>query len=119
MTARRARPRAVPEGPAKPAPSLDKGEFPALTAFLRGYLHEDFVEEHGSAREAAAAFCRDASPEERRRLAEQIARLVEAARGLPPTALRRFVTRDLGSGWAPQSAADLADLLKVIRTEIG
>ena len=35
--------------------------FPSLAAFLRGYLHEDFLEEHGSLRGAVEAFCRDAS----------------------------------------------------------
>ena len=35
---------------------LRREAFPALTAFAKGYLHEDFPEVHGSARDAAAAF---------------------------------------------------------------
>ena len=38
------------------APGLRREAFPALTAFAKGYLHEDFPEIHGSARVAAAAF---------------------------------------------------------------
>lgn len=35
-------------------------EYPAIRAFVRGYLHEDTVAEHGSARAAALQFYRDA-----------------------------------------------------------
>lgn len=35
-------------------------EYPAIRAFVRGYLHEDALPEHGTARAAAQQFCRDA-----------------------------------------------------------
>jgi hypothetical protein len=34
--------------------------YPAIRAFARGYLHQDAQAEYGSARAAAAQFCRDA-----------------------------------------------------------
>lgn len=37
-----------------------KSEYPAIKAFVRGYLHQDAVAEYGSARAAAQQFCRDA-----------------------------------------------------------
>ncbi len=38
----------------------NKAEYPALRAFVRGYLHQDAMAEYGSARAAAQQFCRDA-----------------------------------------------------------
>ena len=114
MTKRGPRQRGASRG-AKPGLSLNRADFPALTAFLKGYLHEDFSEEHGSTRGAAEAFCRDASCDERRQLAEEMARLVEAAHGAPLASLRRFVTGGLGGGWTPRSANDLREMLMVIR----
>jgi hypothetical protein len=65
MTRRPARCRAVPPGATSAGPSLNRHEFPALTAFLRAYLHEDFPEEHGTTRAATIAFRRDATLGER------------------------------------------------------
>ena len=100
---------------ARGAPVLVGRRFPALTEFLRGYLHEDFAAEHGTAAAAAAVFCRDASPAERALLAGEIATLVAIAAALPVRRLRRFVTGDLGSAWEPGSLDEFADMLAVIR----
>ena len=35
-------------------------EYPSITAFVRGYLHQDAREEYGSPRSAAQQFCKDA-----------------------------------------------------------
>ena len=35
-------------------------EYPAIRAFVRGYLHQDAREEYGSARAAGQQFCKDA-----------------------------------------------------------
>jgi len=45
--------------------------YPQLEAFLGGYLHQDFAEEHGDLPGAVAAFARDASPRERSGLARE------------------------------------------------
>ena len=39
--------------------------FPALTQFLSGYLHEDFVLDHKTPEGARAAFLKDANARER------------------------------------------------------
>ncbi len=115
---KRARPaRARTARPAVAGSQLHQHDFPALSDFVKGYLHQDFVEEHGSALEAAAAFSRDASSSERRELAAELAKLVERAHGLPLSTLRRFVTRELGSGWEPQSVADFTAMLERLRRE--
>ena len=100
------------------APKLRRDDFPSLAGFLRGYLHEDFAEVHGSARDATAAFCRDATQDERRELAQELSALVKVAASLSPRDLRRFVTRDLGSRWEPASAEQLTELLEMIRATI-
>ena len=94
---------------------LNALEFPALAAFLKGYLHQDFPDEHGSVAAAVAAFCRDASPHERRQAATELARLVGLAEALPLRAVGQFVTRDLGSAWSPRSTRDLVDILAALR----
>src|SRR6185295_6893148 len=48
----------------------DGKQFTALAEFARGYLHEDVIEEYGSAAGAASAFCADASADECRALAD-------------------------------------------------
>ena len=94
---------------------LRREAFPALTAFAKGYLHEDFPEVHGSARDAAAAFSSEASPEERRQLAGELESLTSLLARLPVRAVRRFITDDVGSRWEPKSREELVELLEVIR----
>jgi hypothetical protein len=94
---------------------LDAAAYPALASFLKGYLHQDFPEEHGSVAAATAAFSRDASPDERRLLMGDLQRLLEEAERTSSRTLGRFVTRDLGSAWAPRSAGELADILRTLR----
>jgi len=89
--------------------------FPSLAAFLRGYLHEDFLEEHGSLRGAVEAFCRDASVDERRQLVAELEALLRTLHDHSPRELRRFVTVELGSRWEPGSREELAGLLELVR----
>ena len=96
--------------------ALRSSGFPALTNLLRGYLHEDFPEEHGSVRAAVAAFCADAGPDERRALARELETLIELAANRPVREIRRFMTRDLRGRWELKSRDELAELLDVIRT---
>ena len=98
-------------------PGRDK--FPTLRNFLRSYLHEDFPEVHGSVRGAAAAFCRDASPEDRRQLADELELLMTVLANRPAQVLRRFITEDLGSRWELKSREELVELLDLIRPAPG
>src|SRR5882724_5572195 len=50
---------------------VSAGTFPALRRFLRGYLHEDWPEDHDTPAEAAEQFCEDASAEERQDVARE------------------------------------------------
>ncbi len=92
----------------------DPRHLAALTGFARGYLHQDVIAEHGSVAGAAAAFCRDASPAERRALADALQRVVEDARGWRAARLARFFER-LGAAWSPSSIDEVRELAGIAR----
>ncbi len=97
------------------AAPLDARAFPVLAEFARAYLHEDLVPEYGDAAGAVGAYCRDASPGERRALAADLVRLVELARDRPAPALRRFFREALGAAWSPPDVSALAALAEIPR----
>ena len=94
-------------------PSPD--DLPALTAFARGYLHEDVLAEHGTPEAAASAFARDASPDERHQLIAELERLTTALAESPPNRLKRFFTHNLRAAWTPETVDDLRSLIARIR----
>ena len=90
-----------------------------LRNFFRSYLHEDFPDVHRSVRAAAAAFCADASPEDRRQLAGELESLTRTFASRPAQVLKRFVSHDLGSRWEMKSRDELIELLDLIRAAPG
>jgi hypothetical protein len=100
---------------ARRPPALQRQAFPALTAFVRGYLHQDLPVVHQTAAAAAAAFCADASPGERSALAQELAALTALTADRPPRDLQRFLEEQLGSAWTLRSAADLDELTQVVQ----
>lgn len=97
--------------PARGKPTLSAADYPALASFFSGYLHEDFVEEHGSPSHARRAFEQDASPDERTQWAREAAAFLEAAAAFPFDRVLDFLRRDLGAAWRPANLADLERLL--------
>jgi hypothetical protein len=89
--------------------------FPALRAFLRGYLHQDFTAVHGSVRAAAEAFRADASVDERDQLVRELETLVETLSKQKTRSIRGFITDGMGSGWMPRSREEILELLEAIR----
>lgn len=75
------------------------GEYPALRQFMHGYLHEDFLEEYGSAEDAAAEFCQDADPEERAQVAAEWRSFLKDTSELPITTVRRLLSDKYGCAW--------------------
>ena len=86
-------------------------DLPALAAFARSYLHEDAIVDYGSGLDAAAAFGRDASPEERRHLIDDLERLADALDGRAAGRVARYFTQELRAAWAPDTVADLRMLI--------
>jgi len=78
---------------------LKLGEYPALRQFIHGYLHEDYVDEYGTAEDAAAEFCADADPEERERVAAEWRRFLKDTSELPVSTVQRVLTEKFGCGW--------------------
>jgi CdiI immunity protein len=90
-------------------------DLPALTAFVRGYLHEDVLAEHGSALDAATAFAGDASRDERRQLIDELERVARALDGRSTTDVTRFFAHDLRSAWTPATIDDVRSLIARLR----
>jgi len=55
-----------------------RSEFPALRDFLRGYFHEDCIEEYGSLEAAARQFVKDADEEQRDYVAREWKQFLKA-----------------------------------------
>ena len=90
-------------------------EFPALSRIFAGYLHEDFIAEHGTADAALRAFHDEASLAERKRFSREVEKFVERTAGLTSEDLLALMSR-MGSRWAPASR-DV--LVKTLRTAAG
>jgi len=106
-----------PRGPARKAGP--PAAFPALRAFCRGYLHEDFLEEHGSPEGAMRAFLAVASPVERKRLAREWRAFSGQARRAALPALRRSVSDELGAAWSPKSRAEMEAVFGLVEGPSG
>jgi len=91
--------------------SFDPDRYPALSQFAAGYLHEDFVAEHGTAKGARDAFLRDASARERAAFGREGQRFAEETANLSWADVRAAFTA-LGGAWRPASRAALAALFE-------
>jgi hypothetical protein len=85
-------------------------DYPQLRQFFEGYLHEDFVQEHGSPQGALRAFEADASAAELRRFRAEAKRLLATVESEELGEIRELLSK-LGSTWAPRSRAAVAKLL--------
>lgn len=98
----------------RPARRPRSEEYPALAAFLRGYLHEDFDAGGNAVGDAAsdalARFLEDASPEERSALAAEARRLLAAVSSVPAQQLPRLLSA-LGGAWEPVDGEEALSLL--------
>ena len=112
MTKRQRTPRGPDSAQAK---GLRRDAFPALRAFLRGYLHQDYAAVHGSMRAAADAFRADASVDERDQLVRELESLAKILTATRARALRGFISEEMGSGWMPASREEILELLEALR----
>ena len=89
--------------------------FPALTQFLSGYLHEDFVLDHKTPDGARDAFLKDANARERAAVAHEFERFLATAQTLSWTDVRKGFT-SLGGAWTPKSRAALNDFARAFQS---
>jgi hypothetical protein len=85
---------------------FDPDNFSALQDFFGGYLHEDFVEEYGSAAEALKAFLADASGDEIQNVKDEWLRFRAALKN-QPFAETQTAVRRLGAAWQPADPAEV------------
>lgn len=84
---------------------------PALRAFARGYLHEDFEAAHGTPEAALEAFLAAATTAQRRALAREAARLDRRIAGWSLARVRDLLRDDLGCAWWPARLSQVRALL--------
>ncbi len=97
------------------SPELSVDSFPALREFLRGYLHEDWQDEHESPEEAAQQFCDDASPEERRNVAQEWHAFRQLTKNLSLPAISAALNGPLGAAWSPKTTEPLEAISAIFR----
>lgn len=85
-------------------------DFPELRRVFTGYLHEDFLEEHGTAAAALRAFAADAGAAERKRFRDEARRFLELTSDHDFAKVLTLVHR-LGSRWRPPSREELVSAL--------
>jgi hypothetical protein len=92
---------------------FDPESFSALQDFFGGYLHEDFVEEYGSAAEALKTFLSDASGDEIQNVQEEWQRFRAVLNDRPFTELQAALRR-LGAAWQPVNPAEINALDEIL-----
>ena len=95
------------------APVVNAVEFPCLREFFSGYLHEDFVDEYGSAAGATRAFFGDASLEEAATTREEWAKLRQILAGQPITEIHAALHK-LGGAWRPVDMEEFQSMDAVV-----
>jgi len=97
----------------QPKIAFDPLDYPALREMLPAYLHQDFVDEYGSAEKAVRGFLEEASGDEISQVKEDWVRLRKTLSGQPLKESQAALSR-LGSAWAPQSEADLKRMDQIL-----
>lgn len=95
---------------------LKASEFPELQRVFSGYLHQDFLEEHGTPAAALRAFLDDANATENRRFRTEARRFLERIDGVDLSEVRAFLLA-LGSCWTPPSRKALTRLMSDVGSE--
>ena len=90
---------------------ISAAEFPALRDFLRGYFHEDLLDEYGSAEAAVRQFCKDADAAQRKAVSEEWARLMDR---VPYPAMNAAI-RKLGSSYEFASNDEIKKVAAIFR----
>jgi hypothetical protein len=92
---------------------IDKSDFPRLSEFVRGYLHQDLIAEHRSPLQAAKAYMRDLSPTERKKVANEAFRFRGLVRELSSAEVNGVMAQ-LGSSWTFIAKDDLDQVLQTL-----
>lgn len=91
----------------------EPSRYPALAAFLGGYMHQEFRLVHGSARGAAEAFLAEASAAHLNLLRAELERLERSLNGKPLSTWRAALL-ELGGAWWPRSMREVRALIRAL-----
>ncbi len=86
-----------------------------LRAVLDGYLHQDFVVEHGSAAAAIRAWLADAHGENATAVASEWRSFLNITAGADVEARARALREAAGGAWAPATAAEFEEVSELLR----
>ncbi|MEI6236253.1 MAG: contact-dependent growth inhibition system immunity protein [Planctomycetota bacterium] len=89
---------------------FSKRDYATLSAFVRAYLHEDYVVEHATPEAALDAFRAVAAPEKVAALATELTAFLAAIESVPFTQAQNWWTHELGSAWFPSDKKQLIAL---------
>ena len=103
----------------KTGSEISTKQFPALRAFMRSYLHQDFGEEYGSVEEAARTFVDDATEAEVATVLAEWREFLEMTRGKPLGEINNLMGSKLGSAWVAGSLGDLEAITEALEHRDG
>lgn len=92
---------------------IDAAEFPCLSEFARGYLHQDLVPEHGSPLQAALAYVNDLPAAERSQAAAEAFRFRGTIHDWRNAEVNEAVAT-LGGSWNFVAKGELLEVLQTI-----
>ena len=99
------------------APRFKTEDFPVLRDFLRGYFHQDWNDDYGSAREAVEQYCRDAGKVSAAKLAAEWEQFNRISTGKVDTAVE--LLGRLGGAWNPTSQDELDEISQTLTRYTG
>jgi hypothetical protein len=95
----------------KPSAAVSRNDYPKLSEFLRGYLHQDAAEEYDSADEAAQEFLADADSDERTMLQKEVRKFLQWSERQGLSA-QNSALKALGGYWTFESPAEVTSFLQ-------
>jgi hypothetical protein len=93
--------------PPEPPVAVIPDDYPQVEVFLRGYLHQDFLQDFTTARQARDAFAGEASAGDRDLFARECEALGALLARLPFDAARQLLVDGFGTAWWPTDEKEL------------
>ena len=93
--------------------TVSRNDYPKLSEFLRGYLHQDAAEEYDSADEAAEEFLGDADSDEKATLQKEVRKFLQWSER-QSLAVQNSTLKALGSCWTFDNPAEVTRFLQTL-----
>ncbi len=93
--------------------TVSRNDYPKLSEFLRGYLHQDAAEEYDSADEAAEEILGDADSDEKATLQKEVRKFLQWSER-QSLAVQNSTLKALGSCWTFDNPAEVTRFLQTL-----